>query len=125
MPVGAPQATQVALASQALAPARPAASPTANNEEGGIPSPITELLTAINDEEPADNRPAARSRPAQQQVRPQAAPHRVVQQVADNGTVQANFVRPVPARRQAPVATSRRELPLDPALARFLGVKQR
>jgi hypothetical protein len=39
--------------------------------------------------------------------------------------VQVNYVRPVPAARQAHAAAPSRKLPLDPALARFLGIKQR
>lgn len=133
MPVGDPSPTRYASL------AGPASAPRGNaGEDGGISSPITELLAAINAEESGDNRPAAQARAQapeprsepQRQIQP-PAPHRVVQQVADNeriqdNRVQVNYVRPVPAASQARAAAApSRKLALDPALARFLGVKQR
>lgn len=140
MPVGNPSPTRLASLSGPVSTPRAADAPRGNaGEEGAIPSPITELLAAINAEEQGSNRPAARARPqpqaqearaepqrAQQQPQRPVVPHRVVQQVADNERIQVNYVRPVPAAaRQAYAAAPSRKLPLDPALARFLGVKQR
>jgi uncharacterized protein (TIGR02594 family) len=140
MPVGDPSPTRVASLASAVPASRAADAPRGNpNEEGGIPSPITELLAAINAEEQGDNRPAAPAqarpqvqearaepqRPSQPAQRP-VTPHRLVQQVADNERVQVNYVRPVPAAaRQAYAAAPSRKLPLDPALARFFGADRR
>jgi uncharacterized protein (TIGR02594 family) len=145
MPVGDPSPTRVAsLAGPASAP-RATDAPRGNaGEEGGISSPITELLAAINAEEGGENRQATQAQPRsqvqearaepQRQVQPvqrPVVPHRVVQQMADNDRVneriQVNYVRPVtPAARQAYAAAPSRKLPLDPALARFFGAnKQR
>jgi uncharacterized protein (TIGR02594 family) len=140
MPVGDPSPTRYAsLASPTSAPRLADAPRSAANEEGSIPSPITELLAAINAEESGENRPAAQARAQapeprsepQRQIQPPPVPHRVVQQVADNervqdNRVQVNYVRPMPAAPQTRAAAApSRKLALDPALARFLGVKQR
>jgi uncharacterized protein (TIGR02594 family) len=85
--------------------------------DGGLESPITELLAAIEAEQArpessrqdAGRQAFARQEPVRQ-VRPQppAVPHIAVQQTAE------------------PVSgAGRRELPLDPDLAEFLGIKQR
>ena len=110
MPTGRPQPTQIALASQ-MTPVRAS---DADNDSG-ISSPIAELLAAINAESPPAERrppPAAPAPPVPQrtvQQMPQAspAPYRVVQQMP-----------------QAPQAV-RRDLPLDPALARMFGRSDR
>ncbi|MGE0565528.1 MAG: TIGR02594 family protein [Pseudolabrys sp.] len=135
MPVGAPQTTRYALASQASAPARASDASTGNrsNDEGGIASPITELLAAIESESRStEQRPALQSRPPVREARPEPRrqaeppprPQRIVQQI-DDEPVRVNYVRPVTAPQQPRAAASRRDLPLDPALARMLGIKQR
>lgn len=123
VPVGSPQPTRyAALASAASAPRTDSAS------DGGIASPIAELLKAINDESPRNARAAVQPVPQPVQSRPQPraaaapapVPHRVVQQVAD-AAPQPRAVRyAVPQQRDA-----RRSLPLDPALARLFGVGAR
>jgi uncharacterized protein (TIGR02594 family) len=90
MPSGEP--TQVA---DRGAPGRP--------PEGGIDSPIAELLAAIDAEQ---SRTDART-PANPPAPP--VPHRVVEQGGS----------------QTMSAVARRELPLDPALANLLGIKDR
>jgi uncharacterized protein (TIGR02594 family) len=80
------------------APSRPASEPD-------LESPITELLAAIEAEQSRAERPRQRAAPAQP-----AVPHRVVQQMP----------------QQAPQPPSaRHSLPLDPALAELLGIKDR
>ena len=144
MPTGDPSPTRFASLSGAASAPRLADTPRGNvarNDEGGLPSPISELLAAINAEEPGAGRAAPRPQQVQQarqearpepqrpvqQIQPPQQPQRVVQQMAGNETVQVNFVRPLPPAHQARAAapSSRRDLPLDPALARFLGVRQR
>ncbi|MGE0063552.1 MAG: TIGR02594 family protein [Xanthobacteraceae bacterium] len=143
MPVGDPSPTRLASLSGPGSTLRATDAPRGNaGEEGGISSPIGELLAAINAEEQGDNRAAAQPRPrvqitrvepqrAVQQVQRPMTPHRVVQQIADNervqdNRIQVNYVRPVPAAaRQVYAVAPSRKLPLDPALARLLGVKQR
>jgi len=68
--------------------------------DGGLESPITELLAVIEAEQNRQERPRQVARPA-----PAAEPHLVVQQTAE--------------------PSSRRDLPLDPGLAEFLGIKER
>lgn len=108
MPTSRPQATQFALASQAT----PLRASDAENDSV-IASPIAELLAAINAESPPAERrppPAAQAPPLPQRAVPQTpqAPYRIVQQMP----------------QQAPQA-ARRDLPLDPALARMFGGSDR
>ena len=73
--------------------------------EPGLVLPITELLAAIEAEQ---SRP---ERPSQPAARPQpAVPHRVVQQLP---------------QQTAQPPSARHSLPLDPALAELLGIKDR
>lgn len=139
MPTGAPQPTRYAVASSPNVSRMSDAEP-----QGELVSPITELLAAINDETPRGRvsaRPAARPRledprravaaappPAQRQLarrlepqRPPAPRQRVVQQMADDGAT----LRQSASRAYAQAAPSRHSLPLDPALARFLGTSGR
>lgn len=96
--------------------------PNRSTPDTGIDSPITELLAAIEAEQSHAEAPRQAARPDNQrqelarqdrpqQERPQqqapAAPHLTVQQVA------------------GPEIASRRELPLDPGLAEFLGIRDR
>jgi uncharacterized protein (TIGR02594 family) len=78
--------------------------PGRSPESGGIDSPIAELLAAIEAEQSHAEAPHTPPTPTAP-----AVPHRVVEQ----GAVQAT------------PAAARRDLPLDPALARFLGIKER
>jgi uncharacterized protein (TIGR02594 family) len=80
-------------------------SPNRPSPELGIESPITELLAAIEAEQ---RRPERASRPAPQVQPP--APHRVAQQM--------------PQQAPQPQSSAHR-LPLDPALAELLGIKDR
>jgi uncharacterized protein (TIGR02594 family) len=93
MPSGEP--TQVA---DRGAPGRPA--------EGGIDSPIAELLAAIEAEQ---SRADARTPATPPSPPAPAIPHRVVEQGGS----------------QTMSAVARRELPLDPALANLFGIKDR
>jgi uncharacterized protein (TIGR02594 family) len=93
MPSGEP--TQVA---DRGAPGRPA--------EGGVDSPIAELLAAIEAEQ---SRADARMLPTPPAPQSPPVPHRVVEQGSS----------------QTMSAVARRELPLDPALANLLGIKDR
>ncbi len=109
MPTGdRPDTTQVADRS---APNRSASEP-------GISSPIAELLAAIEAEQTRSERPSPQVAQARPQSQPQAQPQpveprRAVEQLAE----------PAPA----PVSTlsARRNLPLEPGLAEFLGLKDR
>jgi uncharacterized protein (TIGR02594 family) len=94
--------------------------PNRSASEPGISSPIAELLAAIEVEQSRSERPnpqVGQPRPqSQPQAQPQpqpAEPRRIVQQLAE----------PAPA----PVSTlsARRNLPLDPGLAEFLGLRDR
>jgi uncharacterized protein (TIGR02594 family) len=82
------------------------AAPNHAASEPGIDSPITELLAAIEAEQNRADTRAQRAAPVEPPV-----PHRDVQQTPDAS----------PPSGQA----SRRALPLDPALAEFLGLKER
>ena len=114
MPSGRPSAaTQLAARS----------TPNRSTPDTGIDSPITELLAAIEAEQSHAEQPrvavarpdnqrqelARQDRPQQERPQQQApvTPHLTVQQVA------------------GPEVASRRELPLDPGLAEFLGIKDR
>jgi uncharacterized protein (TIGR02594 family) len=82
------------------------ASHTRVASDGGIESPITELLAAIE----AEQRQADRPRQAARQIARPAAPggpHLTVQQTAE------------------PPAQVRRDLPLEPGLAKFFGIEER
>jgi uncharacterized protein (TIGR02594 family) len=72
--------------------------------EGGLESPITELLAAIEAEQTRSERP--RGNTARQPVAA-PEPHLTVQQAAEAQ------------------ASDRRDLPLEPGLAEFLGIKER
>lgn len=118
MPVEDTRPTRyAALASQAQAAPRS----SDIDSEGGLPSPITELLAAINSEAPRSERAPA-PQPVQAAPQPRPVPQRLVQQVAGQDTREQ-------AARQMPVAPSqryeRRSLPLDPALARLFGGNRR
>ncbi len=79
--------------------------PGRSSSEPGLESPITELLAAIEAEQSRAEKPKQPAVPAQPPV-----PHRVVQQMP----------------QQAPQPqSSARSLPLDPALAELLGIKDR
>jgi len=105
MPSDRKSGTQVASAEQ---PRMSRASSDRTPSEPAFESPITELLAAIEAEQTRRESPrratASPSRPAE--------PHRAVQQVADQ--------EPRPVLR-----TRDNKLPLDPALAELLGLKDR
>jgi uncharacterized protein (TIGR02594 family) len=113
---GRPVTTQLAARS----------TPNRSSSEPGIESPITELLAAIEAEQsrperPSQPAPQAQARaqaqpqpPQQPQARAQpqpAEPHRAVQQV------------PEPVSQST--LSARRTLPLDPSLAKMLGIEDR
>jgi uncharacterized protein (TIGR02594 family) len=88
--------------------------PSRSAPDTGLESPITELLAAIEAEQshaerPRVVRPDNQRQEAARDERPQqpAVPHLTVQQVA------------------GPDIAARRELPLEPGLAEFLGIKDR
>jgi uncharacterized protein (TIGR02594 family) len=93
-------------------------------EREGIASPIAELLAAINAETPREQRREPQAPPV---------PERIIEQTPQAPPVRALLVEqmpPVPPmpvqqiRRADPVPqTERRNVQLDPALARLLGIK--
>ena len=91
--------------------------------EPAIDSPIAELVAAIQAEQ---GHSQAKARPAQRPA-PPPAPHYTVQQMPERPQHVAQ--RPVehPVRHAPPPRHQvlRRDLPLDPALARLLGIKAR
>lgn len=131
MPTGEPQRTRYAMAGSAPMPTR-----AADADGDGVPSPIAELLAAINSESPRQERtpappPSAAAQAPSQQPQPQ--PQRVVQQMPNQQQQQQQqrVVQQTPsqphanqqAQRPAQPAQhqARRDLPLDPALARLFG----
>ena len=91
--------------------------------EPTIDSPIAELVAAIQAEQ---GHSEAKASPARR-PEPPPAPHRTVQQMPER----PQHIEHRPAERLAPRPappahrTLRRDLPLDPALARLLGIKAR
>jgi uncharacterized protein (TIGR02594 family) len=82
------------------------ASHTRVTPDGGIESPITELLAAIEAEQKQADRPRQTARQAARPAAP-TVPHLTVQQTAESPT------------------QTRRDLPLEPGLAKFFGIEER
>jgi uncharacterized protein (TIGR02594 family) len=103
-----------------LAHAQSATSSDADRE--GIPSPIAELLAAINNESPREPRRVPQPSPARE---------RVVQQMPQTPPVRVRLVEQTPPTVAPPPQAAgaerasqaeRHSVPLDPALAKFLGI---
>lgn len=104
--------------------------PNRSSAETPLESPIAELLAAIEAEQNRPERPRAPAATAQAQTpaqvqatvqREPVVPQRVVEQLS---AAPRRVVQQTPELAAQPRAT-RRDLPLDPALARFLGIKGR
>jgi hypothetical protein len=93
--------------------------PNRARSEPSIDSPITELLAAIEAEQ---NRSEANARLARPPAPP---PHHTVQQMPERAQQAARQVAQRHALQAVPPARRelRRDLPLDPALAKLFGIK--